>query len=66
MFKLWFFLLVLVLLGSGFSGALKVEAGEMVLVPEGPFTTGSSDEDILWAAKQFHSESLDWHLDVAL
>ena len=63
MFKLWLFLLMLLLLGLGFSGASKVEAGEMILIPEGPFTRGSSDEDILWAAKQFHSESLDWYRD---
>jgi len=59
--KFWFFMLVL--LGPGFPGALKVEAGEMILIPEGPFTAGSSDEDILWAAKQFRSESLEWYRD---
>ena len=42
---------------------LNGEAGETVLVPEGPFIMGSTDEDILWAAKQFHSESLDWYRD---
>jgi formylglycine-generating enzyme required for sulfatase activity len=63
MSKLWFFLLMLPFLGFGFSGASKVEAGEMILIPEGPFSMGSSDEDILWAAKQFHSETLDWYRD---
>ena len=56
MFKLWFFLLMLPLLGMGFSGASKAEAGEMILIPEGPFSMGSSDEDIFWAAKQFQEK----------
>ena len=63
MFKLWFFLLMLTLLGIGFSGVSKTEAGEMILIPEGPFSMGSSDEDIFGAAKQFHSETLDWYRD---
>lgn len=62
-FGLLFFLLVFPVLGPSVSGAAKAEAGEMILIPEGPFTRGSSDEDILWAAKQFHSESLDWYRD---
>jgi len=35
----------------------------MVLIPQGPFFMGSSDKDIMWAAKQFHSETLDWYRD---
>ncbi len=62
-FKLWFFLAAFLLLGSGVFGILKVEAGEMVLIPEGPFTMGSSEEDIQWAVRQFRSESLDWYRD---
>ena len=62
-FKLWFFLLTLSLAGPEVFGALEVEAEDMILVPEGPFIMGSSDEDIFWAAKQFHSESLDWYRD---
>ena len=48
---------------SGVFGVFKVSAGETVLVPEGPFIMGSSGEDIQWAARQFHSESLDWYRD---
>ena len=44
-------------------GQRQVLAEDMVLIPKGPFIMGSSDEDILWAAKQFHSESLDWYRD---
>ncbi len=62
-FKVLKFLFVVLLLSPGVSGILKAEAREMVLVPEGPFTRGSSEADILWAAKQFHSESLDWYRD---
>ncbi len=62
-FKTWLFLLVFPLLGPGVTGILKAEAGEMVQVPEGPFIMGSSEEDILWAVKKFHSESLDWYRD---
>ena len=36
---------------------------DMILIPAGPFFMGSSDKDIIWAAKQFHSESLDWYRD---
>lgn len=36
---------------------------EMILIPAGPFFMGSSENDIMWAAKQFHSESLDWYRD---
>ena len=52
-------LLIVFLLG--FSESLK--ASEMLLVPEGPFTMGSSEKDIQWAVKQFHSESMDWYRD---
>jgi len=36
---------------------------DMILIPAGPFFMGSSENDIKWAAKQFHSESLDWYRD---
>jgi len=62
-FKIWFFLLVFLFSGPDVSGVLKAQAGEMVLIPEGPFIMGSTEEDIRWAAKQFHSESLDWYRD---
>ena len=38
-------------------------ADDMVLIPEGTFIMGSSDEDILCADKQFRSGSLDWYRD---
>lgn len=59
--RVWFFLVVFLLLNLGVSGIIKAE--EMVLIPEGLFTMGSSEEDILWAAKHFHSETLDWYRD---
>ena len=62
-FKLWSSFLMLSLIGLGAFGALKVEAEDMILIPEGPFIMGSSEADILWAAKHFHSESLDWYRD---
>ena len=37
MFRLWFPLLILLLVGPGVFGALKVEAEDMILIPEGPF-----------------------------
>jgi formylglycine-generating enzyme required for sulfatase activity len=61
--KGWIFTIAFLLLGSVGFGTIKVEAGEMVLVPEGPFIMGSSEIDIHWAAKQFHSESYDWYRD---
>jgi formylglycine-generating enzyme required for sulfatase activity len=60
-FRVWVFLVIFLIFGSGDSGTLKVEAGEMILIPEGPFTMGSFEKDIQWAARQFHSESLDWY-----
>ncbi len=62
-FKIWLFLLIFPFSGLGVSGILIAEAGEMVQVPEGSFIMGSSEEDILWAVKKFHSESLDWYRD---
>ncbi len=56
-------LMVFLISGAGLVGVLKAEAGEMILIPEGPFTMGSSEEDIQWAVKQFNSESLDWYRD---
>ncbi len=39
------------------------EESGMVLIPEGVFTMGSSEEDIVWVAKEFFSESLEWYRD---
>jgi formylglycine-generating enzyme required for sulfatase activity len=36
---------------------------EMITITPGEFTMGSSDKDILWAAKTFFSESLDYYRD---
>ncbi len=36
---------------------------DMVLVPDGVFTMGSSDADIDWVVKTFFSESREWYLD---
>jgi|APSaa5957512535_1039671.scaffolds.fasta_scaffold00092_26 formylglycine-generating enzyme required for sulfatase activity len=57
------FLFVFQFFVPGTSAVLKVEAGEMILIPEGPFTMGSFEKDIQWAARQFRSESLDWYRD---
>ena len=48
-----------------FSAGDKCAASEegMILIPAGPFKMGSSDKDIMWAARHFHSESLDWYRD---
>jgi formylglycine-generating enzyme required for sulfatase activity len=61
--KGWVFTIAFLLLGSVGFVIIKVEAGEMVLVPEGPFIMGSNEIDIHWAAKQFHSESYEWYRD---
>lgn len=63
LFKVSYFLIAFMFLGFGAFGVSKAEAGESILIPEGPFTMGSTDEDILWAAKTFRSESLDWYRD---
>jgi formylglycine-generating enzyme required for sulfatase activity len=34
-----------------------------VLIPEGPFTMGSTEADIKWVAVTFFSESLEWYQD---
>ena len=34
---------------------------EMVLIGEGTFTMGSTDQEVRWAAKRFVSESLEWY-----
>ena len=36
---------------------------EMITIAPGEFTMGSSEKDILWAAKTFFSESLDYYRD---
>ena len=43
--------------------APPVPPTEMITVAPGEFTMGSSDKDILWAAKTFFSESLDYYRD---
>lgn len=35
----------------------------MVLIPAGSFMMGATEDDILWAAQTFHSESLDYYRD---
>lgn len=35
----------------------------MVLIPEGPFTMGSTAKDIQWVAEKFFSASLEWYQD---
>ena len=54
---------------SFFGGAVRAE-GEgtvahpgMVLIPKGPFTMGSTEEDIQWVAEKFFSASLEWYMD---
>ena len=59
----WLFLALFLLSGVSSFGMVKADAGEMILIPEGPFTMGSSEKDIQWAVKQFRSESLDWYRD---
>ncbi|WP_282010335.1 formylglycine-generating enzyme family protein [Nitrospina watsonii] len=48
---------------SACASATAREASDMVSVPTGDFTMGSSEEDIQWAAKTFFSESLDYYRD---
>ncbi len=54
--------LMLVLGLRGLSQAMTTPRG-MVLIPEGTFIMGSSDEEIMWAAETFFSESLDFYSD---
>lgn len=50
--------------GTGVAkGSDATDVSGMVLIPEGVFTMGSSEEDILWVAKEFFSESLEWYRD---
>ena len=35
----------------------------MILISEGPFTMGSSKEDIEWVVRTFHSASREWYQD---
>jgi len=50
-----------------FASAEPVSEGShpegMVLIPDGEFTMGSTEESIHWAAKKFFSESLDYYLE---
>ncbi len=46
----------------GLSSAITNPNG-MVLIPAGTFIMGSSDEEIMWAAETFYSESLDFYRD---
>jgi toxoflavin biosynthesis protein ToxD len=43
--------------------APPVQPTEMITIAPGEFTMGSSDKDIMWAAKTFFSESLDYYRD---
>ncbi len=56
---------VIFILSIGVFGKWNAIASEqeMIVIPEGPFKMGSSEKDIMWAAKHFHSESLDWYRD---
>ncbi len=45
------------------SATPPIPATEMVFIPAGDFTMGSTEEDIMWAAKQFFSESLEYYRD---
>lgn len=45
------------------SATPPIPATEMVPIPAGEFMMGSSEKDILWAAQQFLSESLDFYRD---
>lgn len=36
---------------------------DMILIPAGAFLMGATEDDILWAAQTFHSESLDYYRD---
>lgn len=40
-----------------------VTDSDMVLIPKGAFTMGSTEKDIQWVAEKFHSESLEWYRD---
>jgi toxoflavin biosynthesis protein ToxD len=42
---------------------LSVQPTEMITIAPGEFVMGSSEKDILWAAKTFFSESLDYYRD---
>ncbi|HIE42301.1 MAG TPA: formylglycine-generating enzyme family protein [Nitrospinaceae bacterium] len=61
--KVWSFLVVFLFLGFSGLGVIKLQAGEMVLIPEGSFLMGSTEKDIHWTVKHFHSESYDWYRD---
>ena len=41
----------------------SVSPTEMITIAPGKFVMGSSEKDILWAAKTFFSESLDYYRD---
>lgn len=60
------------LLGIFFSfypQVISAEVGEavtdsdMVLIPQGTFTMGSTENDIQWVAEKFFSDSLEWYRD---
>ena len=61
-----------ILLGILFSFSLKAVSAEvegsvanpdMVLIPGGTFTRGSTEKDIQWVAEKFFSASLEWYRD---
>ena len=61
-----------ILLGILFSFSIKVDSADvggaitnpdMVLIPKGTFTRGSTEKDIQWVAEKFFSASLEWYRD---
>jgi len=61
-----------IIFGILFSFSLKVVSAEvggavanpdMILIPGGSFTRGSTEKDIQWVAEKFFSASLEWYQD---
>ena len=59
----WLILFCIVPLHLPLLAASEVQPSRMITIAPGGFTMGSSDEDIMWAAQQFFSESLDYYRD---
>ncbi len=55
--------LIFLSFGSLSSASSTIQPSEMITIPAGEFTMGSSNQDIEWAAQQFFSESLDYYKD---
>ncbi len=58
-----FLLVVLPGATTGTEAQGRITAEGMVLIPEGPFTMGATEDDILWAAETYLSESLEYYRD---